>query len=235
MNNRISYIPEELKYKILLQYPSQMMSKFLIISKTSSLEDPNYIWYCWFVQEFKINVPYQKIINYSLRYQNLNIFVNIVRNSGLDDINEFLFTADTPDQIDWLLINGADVNYESYKYIVTPIFHVINNNRADLATIILKHKPDLNKVNSFGESPISIAIRVKCFLIELLLIEHGATLDKELVQHVLKGDLMRARFCIKSGANINITVNGQYLIDIAKDNHDDKMIQLLENARNIRF
>jgi ankyrin repeat protein len=95
------------------------------------------------------------------------------------DLNNYLLLASSSGQIvviDWVLRQGADINWKTGEN-ATPIMIAVTNNKVPAVKVLLRYKPDLNTMTIYSETPLLAAVKNGNLEIAELLIRDSADIN----------------------------------------------------------
>ena len=116
------------------------------------------------------------------------------------------------------IVNGGNPNMINERIGWPLIFHAIDNFQLEIITLLLENGANVNIKDSFGQTPIFLAVdtSVDC------IVQGGGELGDERIDCI--------QLLLENGADINIrNNNGRGPLDVAKTYNSDKIIALLQN------
>lgn len=171
------------------------------------------------------------------RKRNAAEFVKILLDAGADPnhadrwSNTPLSRTLDPEVTALLAAKGANVNALVGRG-KTQLFRAVDENRADLAKVLLENGADINAFGNYGITPLCLAAgdEEKLPLAELL-ISKGADVNARkdekkwtpLARALYEGNIAAAKLLIEHGADVNLTVDGNWPVMFALAVSNEKL------------
>lgn len=154
------------------------------------------------------------------------------RGISINKVNRYdeqpLHLARTPEMIELLIKNGADVNIENH-FGDSPLMQAVLKGEHELVELLIKHGANINHKNRFGDTPLQEAVNRDLIVMAKILIDNGADVnaqgkhgDTVLHTSVRRGNHSMARVLVQSGAEVDIK------------NDDDRVALDLAVGRNMK-
>jgi len=139
-----------------------------------------------------------------------------------------------------LLENGANVQMKRTADAVTPLIIAAQDGHTDVVRLLLKNGSDVNaKTKGTGVTPLMLAAGDGHFDLVKLLIENGADVNSVATTNKVPALWMAAQnghtdiveLLLQHGADLKAaSADGLTVTDVAKTNHNDAIVKLLEKA-----
>lgn len=162
--------------------------------------------------------------------------LSIVTKDG-ESLIEYAINNDNVDLLQVLVEAGADINYAGISSY-TPLMIAAKSGAENITRILLTQKADLNAVDKYGDTALHIASEYSNLPIVRMLLEKKPNLniqnqngDTPLHKAVNSGSVDIVSELVLSGADVMVRNNiGKYPIDIARDNNNSAIFEILREA-----
>ncbi|WP_258018655.1 ankyrin repeat domain-containing protein, partial [Brachyspira hampsonii] len=162
--------------------------------------------------------------------------LSVVTKDG-ESLIEYAINNDNVDLLQILVENGADINYAGISSY-TPLMIAAKSGAENITRILLTQKVDLNAVDKYGDTALHIASGYSKLPIVRMLLEKKPNLniqdqdgDTPLHKAVNSGNVDIVSELVLSGADVLVRNNrGKYPIDIARDNNNSAIFEILKEA-----
>ena len=162
--------------------------------------------------------------------------LSIVTKDG-ESLIEYAINNDNVDLLQILVEAGADINYAGISSY-TPLMIAAKSGAENIARILLTQKVDINAIDKYGNTALHIASENSKLPIVRMLLEKKPNLnlqnidgDTPLHKAVNSGNIDIVSELVLSGADVLVRNNrGKYPIDIARDNNNSAIFEILKEA-----
>ena len=162
--------------------------------------------------------------------------LSVVTKEG-ESLIEYAINNDNVDLLQILVEAGADINYAGISSY-TPLMIASKSGAENIARILLSQKVDLNALDKYGDTALHIAAENSQLSIVRMILEKKPNIniqnqngDTPLHKAVNSGSVDVVSEIVLSGADVMIrNNNGKYPIDIAKDNNNSAIFEILKEA-----
>jgi ankyrin repeat protein len=162
--------------------------------------------------------------------------VNATDSSGFTALMSAV--VDATDAVPDLLSAGANVNTKDNVEGATALTIACQRKNLQVIKALVNHGANVNAISKYGQTPLMTAAGTCSEPVVRYLLQNGAKVAEKsasggtaLFSAVVQGCVDVAKTLLQAGADVNVrTTDGHNLVELARSNHDARMVRLLKQS-----